>query len=1024
MELISSRSLKNIDNAVFDRIKSYLDDNSKAFVIVPAQAMFLMEDQIIKRCKVDGFMSLEVVSFERLAEKIFEKTGGRSLNILTSSAMSMLVKRAIDQLDESLKVISVEDPTIHLLVANILTALKSEDITPDDLMKFYENASGIIKLKLYDLALIYKKVYEFNNANFFDKTDAEEYARNLIHKCDYIKNSKIIIYGFDVLPLSRIRTISELLRAGCDVTVALEADMSDELYKRQNKAIYSLEASARVADCTFSHTILNDTDMVTDDISHMRKYLYSYPIKNYNEKVTNIKLLQTDNKREEIALVTECILKAYHDGIDLSDIEILSSDPLKYMDYINDSFKKNNIPFFYDGKRKISSNRFTLYVLECVKLAASKNWNKNDVLKLIKSGYCNITEKEADRLVRCAYEHGIKGNAFKRSMASFSDEVEDIRFRALADIIELNVKNIADASQLAEHILAFLSRTNAEVKLKNTSELLKGFNLSKEERFIDQLYSKIQELLQQAVLLLRGVDKNRLYDILKCGCENTNIAVVPPMSNEISIGDITHSIFFKKKIMIIIGANDGNLPLLTESGIFSEYEAEKINEIGYFPGHISFEDQRLFIKRAFSSADKLLILYNKEDGNPALIINSLKNMFTKLEVTDTALKYTTVDGGLNLLSTELRCALDGDKFNCCVLPAYIRNDEGRDKLSKLVAVLNRDNLSRKITDSAAKNLYKNVSGSVSRIETFSKCPYKHFVQYGLKPDETAFYEETPLSSGIYVHSLIENVSKAIAEIGFLDITDSDLIKMTDAVASSEIIKHNKGIFYDSKRYSAIEAYLRDEAKDALLKVKKQLSDKRIRMLDNELELGRGSLDIETVNGIVKLSGKVDRVDIINNDGEEYVRVIDYKTGNHTFSIKNLYVGMDIQLAVYLIALMEKYSYKPGCGYYMNIELEYQKEGEKTKEYMYGFSLDKLGFEPKKGLSENQINMLLDHVRNIIGISMQRISEGHNEIDPIDDDACKYCDYRSICRVDEHALTQSRFDGYEEFMERYKHAADR
>ena len=53
---------------------------------------------------------------------------------------------------------------------------------------------------------------------------------------------------------------------------------------------------------------------------------------------------------------------------------------------------------------------------------------------------------------------------------------------------------------------------------------------------------------------------------------------------------------------------------------------------------------------------------------------------------------------------------------------------------------------------------------------------------------------------------------------------------------------------------------------------------------------------------VLLSGKIDRVDIYEKDEKLYFRVVDYKSGKHSFSLDEVRSGMDIQLILYLFAL--------------------------------------------------------------------------------------------------------------------------
>ena len=56
---------------------------------------------------------------------------------------------------------------------------------------------------------------------------------------------------------------------------------------------------------------------------------------------------------------------------------------------------------------------------------------------------------------------------------------------------------------------------------------------------------------------------------------------------------------------------------------------------------------------------------------------------------------------------------------------------------------------------------------------------------------------------------------------------------------------------------------------------------------------------------VSLAGKVDRVDGYIRDGRLYLRVMDYKSGKKSFSLSDIWYGLNMQLIIYLYALQEE-----------------------------------------------------------------------------------------------------------------------
>jgi len=77
-----------------------------------------------------------------------------------------------------------------------------------------------------------------------------------------------------------------------------------------------------------------------------------------------------------------------------------------------------------------------------------------------------------------------------------------------------------------------------------------------------------------------------------------------------------------------------------------------------------------------------------------------------------------------------------------------------------------------------------------------------------------------------------------------------------------------------------------------------------------------------------LTGRIDRVDRMDAGGKTYVKIIDYKTGNVRFSLDDVYLGAQLQLFVYMNALIKNGApvlgaraerLSPGGLFYFNID---------------------------------------------------------------------------------------------------------
>jgi ATP-dependent helicase/nuclease subunit B len=366
--------------------------------------------------------------------------------------------------------------------------------------------------------------------------------------------------------------------------------------------------------------------------------------------------------------------------------------------------------------------------------------------------------------------------------------------------------------------------------------------------------------------------------------------------------------------------------------------------------------------------------------------------------------------------------------------------------------LNYRNDAKLSPDIAAKLFAEPLHASVSRIETFAVCPFKHFAQYGLKLRERDEEEVTNLDLGNVYHGILENIVRAMVQKK----------QGWDGSEASEAA---------IRRYAKqIGAELRDEillstARNQYLleRVEKTLDQViasqnaagargGFRPAYAELAFGReGSqlppYTLTTPNGKrVVLHGKIDRVDLLEN--QTAFAVIDYKLRGNRLELDRVYYGISLQLLTYLLVLQahgEQLTGKkltPVAAFYVRLlrdleEVDHPDDAAAPDEEQFhlktkprGFFdaryFDALDHDAQPGTSSevvaaylnkgggfgkknstdvadpSEFSSLLRKVHDQIGNLSDGLLGGDVRVFPFrikQESPCSYCEYRSVCRFE-------------------------
>ncbi|EDT77690.1 helicase-exonuclease AddAB subunit AddB [Clostridium perfringens] len=850
------------------------------------------------------------------------------------------------------------------------------------------------------------------------------------------------------------------------------------------------------------------------ELAHIERQLYAYPFKQYRGKNNSLRLYRANNNYDEIEFVAKDILRLVREKqYRFKDISVICRDVDNYEKVVSAIFAEYEIPYYIDKKIDIASNPLIVFINSAVDII-SKNWTYESMFKYLKTGlikeFRGIEGAELiDELENYVLAYGIKGKKWMEEWINYSSSILKEE-----EILEENKQRLERLNDIRETIVTPLDELNKQCKgkktLKEFATILYEFLDSKLDvmdtidKYVDYFkendmaieakeYSEVRDIfidvLEQAVDVLGNevMDLNEFMKVLNIGLSQYEMGLIPVALDQVNIGDITRIKSRGTKALYIIGVNDGVLPSASkEEGILSDNDREILLEKGISLASDTrtkiFEEQFL-VYTAFTIAEEYLVVtypladFEGKSQRPSIIVHRLKKILPNVKeesegfklVDDKYEKISAKLPTLNELMIAIRKNYDGaeiEDYWKYVYDWYLREPKWKERIEYVRKGLEYTNLENNISKEKAKKLYEDnknkISLSVSRLERYAQCPFAYYIQYGLKAKDRKIYEFTAPDLGSFMHEILDEFTNEIKEkdLKWSDLSKENCRNIINSLVDNQVKNNKSSILNSSKRYS----YFTDRFKRILTKsvmvISEQMKRSDFEIYKNELAFGFSkdvnSIKLDLPSGeSFYLNGRIDRVDKLNLDGETYLRIIDYKTGSKKFDLNKFYNGLQMQLLVYLDAIINnseniiENQAMPGAILYFRIDDPILKsKGDLTEEEIKSEVLKELKLEglllddvkvvkamdntlepgthsliipanmKKAGdlgknkalITMEQFELLRKYVNEKMVEICQNMIEGKIDIEPCKENkniVCDYCNYSHICQFDS-SLEDNRY----------------
>lgn len=944
-------------------------------VLVPEQFTMQTQKDLVMMHERKGIMNIDVLSFARLAYRVFEETGGGGLPVLDDEGKNLILRKIAGDYESELKMLGghMKKQGYISEVKSVISEFTQYDIGEDEIERVMESAGESSRLyyKLADIRLLYRGFTDYLREKYITKEELLDVLSCEVEKSERLKNSTVVLDGFTGFTPVQDRLLGELMRHCREVIVTVTMDRRGNPYVYEHP--YQLFALSKQMVTSLLQIAKQNKIPVEEPVelydhvpwrfkeqealAFLEKHLFRYGAGAYEKEQEQVKLHLAKNPREEAYAVAEQVRRMMReDRYRLRDIGVIVSDMDVYADHLKQAFIKYDIPFFMDHKRSILLNSFVEYIRSVLHMA-EQSFGYESVFRFLRTNLAGFTYEEIDELENYVIGLGIKGykhwqEKWTRKLRGMAQEDLDKmnhyrrqlveKVDGLIYVLRQRRKTVADITRA---IYEFMVQENLQVRLAEQEELFKAKGELALAREYAQIYRIVIELFDKFVELLgdEQVSLSEYCKLLDAGLEEARVGVIPPEVDQVVIGDMQRTRLKDIKALLFAGANDVYLPgALLRTGLLSELDREKFarEKLTLSAGG----KEKAYVQKFYlylnltKPSEKLDIYYSKvsADGKsvrPSYLIQELQKLFPKLKVRDEE-RYLkeqelTENIGFDRMIREfVQKRHETDGAWCELYNWYKKNPKWQEKVERfLEAGYYRKPLDA-LTEEAAKRLYgEEFETSITRMERFAVCAFSHFLTYGLGLREREEYDFQAADLGNVCHRALERFSyKVEREAGdWLKLTEEKRKQYVEESVEEAIADYGNSILYSSSR----NAYL-------IVRMKRML-EKTVWALTKQLAAGDfkpSAYELRFANG------KIDRVDTCEDGDCVYVKVIDYKTGSKSFDVTALYHGLQLQLMVYMDAALQLEQKKhpekeilPAGVFYYRIQdplIDRPKEGEEQE----------------------------------------------------------------------------------------------
>ena len=689
LRFIYGRAGSGKSHYCLNEIKSRINSKTEnpLILLVPEQFSLQAERNLAKTMGTGGIIKTEVLSFRRMAYRVFNEVGGITSTRINSAGKCIIVHKILENIKNNLDIFSKSACQKGFVntVCDLIAEFKRYNVTPDVLERICKNMENtLLRKKLDELALIYKEYEKAIENKYKDADDDLTILYNKLDKTDIFEGAEIWIDEFSGFTSQEYKIIEKLMLKASSVNICLCTDcLTEDSAQTSAQNLYTDVFSPikkvfnKLTQMANEYSIKIETPVFlknqvyrfkdSSELQHLEKYYFAFPYKKYSDDIkndhhTDISIFTATNIYTEIENTARHIITICRDkGLRYKDITVVCGNLDMYEKFIRVIFDQYGVPYFIDKKKDITKHPLIQLITSVFEIFIY-DWSYEAVFRYLKTGLTGMPREEVDLIENYILACGIKGKRWteeetwdyipdmiwheeeKLKYIDLLSKINDIRSKIITPLTKFH--KVAVGRKTTREITEALFELLCDLEVPNRIEIyIEKFKDNGELAFAaeyGQVWNIAMEALNQIVELM-GDEKpgiQKFKDLLEIGFSEYKIGLIPPSLDQVLVGSIERSKSHDVKALYILGVNDGVFPLPGESeGILSDADRGILQSLGIELASDTrtkaFESQHITYS-TLTTAEKYLRLsvpiadHEGKTLRPSIIATRLRKIFPNI----------------------------------------------------------------------------------------------------------------------------------------------------------------------------------------------------------------------------------------------------------------------------------------------------------------------------------------------------------------------------------------------------------